>query len=58
VTEHASLTAEPAHPTWDRSLTPRLGIVPGDQVDIGCVNRVSVALSKQIPPDRELFPAQ
>jgi acetamidase/formamidase len=32
------LSAEPTHSVWDRSLTPRLHIDPGDDVQIGCVD--------------------
>jgi len=35
--EH-ELRAEPTHSVWDRSLTPRLHIAPGDQVQIQCVD--------------------
>jgi acetamidase/formamidase len=38
MTEHAPLTAEPVHSVWDRSLTPRLGIAPDDEVQIECVD--------------------
>jgi acetamidase/formamidase len=37
MTEH-TLTAEPTHSVWDRSLAPRLRIEPGDEVQIGCVD--------------------
>ena len=36
--EHGPLTAQPVHSVWDRSLTPRLGIAPGDEVQIECVD--------------------
>jgi acetamidase/formamidase len=32
------LRTEPAHSVWDRSLTPRLRVEPGDQVQIQCVD--------------------
>ena len=32
------LAAEPTHSVWDRSLTPRLHIVPGDEVRFECVD--------------------
>jgi acetamidase/formamidase len=32
------LAAEPTHSVWDRSLTPRLRIEPGDEVQIECVD--------------------
>lgn len=35
--EH-SLSAEPTHSVWDRSLQPRLRIAPGDEVQIECVD--------------------
>ena len=35
--EHV-LQAEPTHSVWDRSLAPRLGIQPGDEVQIECVD--------------------
>jgi acetamidase/formamidase len=35
--EH-TLAAEPTHSVWDRSLAPRLRILPGDTVDIQCVD--------------------
>jgi acetamidase/formamidase len=35
--EH-TLSAEPAHSVWDRSLAPRLRIEPGDEVQIECVD--------------------
>ena len=38
MTENAPLGAEPVHSVWDRSLTPRLGIAPGDEVQIECVD--------------------
>ena len=37
MTEHA-LSAEPTHSVWDRSLTPRLRIHPGDEVAFECVD--------------------
>ncbi len=37
MTEH-ELSAEPTHSVWDRSLPPRLGIEPGDEVQITCVD--------------------
>ena len=37
MSEH-TLTAEPTHSVWDRSLTPRLHIEPGDEVQIACVD--------------------
>lgn len=33
--EH-TLSAEPIHSVWDRSLEPRLRIEPGDEVQIEC----------------------
>ena len=33
-----TLSAEPAHSVWDRSLSPRLHIAPGDEVQIECVD--------------------
>jgi acetamidase/formamidase len=33
-----SLSASPTHSVWDRSLPPRLGIEPGDEVEIECVD--------------------
>lgn len=33
-----TLSAEPTHSVWDRSLAPRLRIVPGDEVSIQCVD--------------------
>ena len=33
-----SLSAEPTHSVWDRSLEPRLHIEPGDQVHFECVD--------------------
>jgi acetamidase/formamidase len=35
--EH-TLAAEPTHSVWDRSLSPRLRITPGDEVQIECVD--------------------
>jgi acetamidase/formamidase len=35
--EH-TLSAEPTHSVWDRSLEPRLRIEPGDEVQIECVD--------------------
>jgi acetamidase/formamidase len=35
--EH-TLSAEPTHSVWDRSLAPRLRIEPGDEVQIECVD--------------------
>jgi acetamidase/formamidase len=35
--EH-TLSAEPTHSAWDRSLQPRLRIAPGDEVQIECVD--------------------
>jgi acetamidase/formamidase len=35
--EHA-LSAEPTHSVWDRSITPRLRIEPGDEVLVQCVD--------------------
>jgi acetamidase/formamidase len=35
--EH-TLSAEPTHSVWDRSLKPRLHIEPGDEVQIKCVD--------------------
>jgi acetamidase/formamidase len=37
MTEH-TLPSEPTHSVWDRSLEPRLGIEPGDEVQIQCVD--------------------
>ncbi|HUA98524.1 MAG TPA: acetamidase/formamidase family protein [Terracidiphilus sp.] len=37
MTEH-TLSAEPTHSVWDRSLAPRLRIAPGDEVQIECVD--------------------
>ena len=37
MTEHI-LTASPTHSVWDRSLPPRLHIVPGDQVHFHCLD--------------------
>jgi acetamidase/formamidase len=37
MTEHR-LGAEPTHSVWDRSLTPRLTIAPGDMVHLECVD--------------------
>lgn len=37
MTEH-TLSAEPTHSVWDRSLAPRLRIEPGDEVQIECVD--------------------
>jgi acetamidase/formamidase len=33
-----TLTAEPTHAVWDRSLPPRVRIAPGDEVQIECVD--------------------
>ena len=33
-----SLSANPTHSVWNRDLTPRLHIAPGDTVDIQCVD--------------------
>jgi acetamidase/formamidase len=35
--EH-SLSAEPTHSVWDRALSPRLRIEPGDEVEIECTD--------------------
>jgi acetamidase/formamidase len=45
MTEHI-LGAEPTHSVWDRSLKPRLHIVPGDVVQIECVD----ASGRQVHP--------
>ena len=37
MTEH-TLSAEPTHSVWDRSLAPRLRIEPGDEVAFECVD--------------------
>jgi len=37
MTEH-TLSAEPTHSVWDRSLAPRLRIAPGDEIQIECVD--------------------
>ena len=37
MSEH-TLSAEPTHSVWDRSLQPRLRIEPGDEVQIECVD--------------------
>jgi acetamidase/formamidase len=37
MSEH-TLSAEPTHSVWDRSLAPRLRIDPGDEVQIECVD--------------------
>jgi acetamidase/formamidase len=37
MSEH-TLTAEPSHSVWNRDLTPRLHIAPGDQVQFECVD--------------------
>jgi len=37
MTEH-TLSAEPTHSVWDRSLAPRLRIEPGDEVQFQCVD--------------------
>ncbi len=37
MSEH-TLTAEPTHSVWDRSLEPRLRIEPGDEVQIECAD--------------------
>ena len=37
MTEH-QLSAEPTHSVWDRSLTPRLRVEPGDEVAFECVD--------------------
>jgi len=37
MTEH-TLSAEPTHSIWDRTLTPRLQIAPGDHVQFECVD--------------------
>jgi len=37
MSEH-TLTAEPTHSVWDRSLEPRLRIEPGDEVQIECMD--------------------
>jgi acetamidase/formamidase len=43
--EH-TLSAEPTHSGWDRSLKPRLRIEPGDEVQIECVD----ASGRQVRP--------
>ena len=43
--EH-TLSAEPTHSVWDRSLKPRLRIEPGDEVQIECVD----ASGRQVRP--------
>jgi acetamidase/formamidase len=35
---HHSLSAEPVHSLWDRSLEPRLHIAPGDEVQFECLD--------------------
>lgn len=37
MSEH-TLSAEPTHSVWDRTLEPRLHIAPGDEVQIECVD--------------------
>jgi acetamidase/formamidase len=37
MSEH-TLSAEPTHSVWDRSLAPRLRVEPGDEVQIECVD--------------------
>ncbi|MDP9050671.1 MAG: acetamidase/formamidase family protein [Acidobacteriota bacterium] len=45
-----NLTAEPTHSVWDRTLTPRLHIAPGDSASIQCVD----ASGAQVHPGMSL----
>lgn len=53
-----TLSAEPTHSVWDRSLKPRLHIAPGDTVQIQCVDssgaqvRPGMAVSEFLTIDR------
>jgi len=49
MSEH-TLSAQPTHSVWDRSLRPRLHIAPGDEVQIECVD----ASGGQVAPGMSL----
>jgi acetamidase/formamidase len=53
MSEHR-LNADPTHSVWDRSLAPRLSVVPGDEVQIECVDASGGQVAPGMTPDEYL----